>query len=141
MLLLHDVFDYPFAEIAAIVGKSEDNARQLAARARQHVEQRRPPLSDHPRAARGSWQHEVGIDVVVAHEGDHVVDRALVPRFLRLVTGHELVVVAEPDDPGPRGRFGVRALDFVRVSVSGMVIMFWLIVVFALAGPDRYTRT
>ena len=42
VLLLHDVFDYPFAEIAAIVGKSEDNARQLAARARQHVEQRRP---------------------------------------------------------------------------------------------------
>ena len=42
VLLLHDVFDYPFAEIAAIVGKSEDNTRQLAARARQHVEQRRP---------------------------------------------------------------------------------------------------
>jgi RNA polymerase sigma-70 factor (TIGR02957 family) len=42
VLLLHDVFDYPFAEIAAIVGKSEDNTRQLAARARQHVQQRRP---------------------------------------------------------------------------------------------------
>ena len=42
VLLLHDVFDYPFAEIAAIVGKSEDNTRQLAARARQHVERRRP---------------------------------------------------------------------------------------------------
>ncbi len=42
VLLLHDVFDYPFAEIAAIVGKSEDNARQLATRARRHVEQHRP---------------------------------------------------------------------------------------------------
>jgi RNA polymerase sigma-70 factor (ECF subfamily) len=42
VLLLHDVFDYGFAEIAAIVGKSEDNARQLASRARRHVEQRRP---------------------------------------------------------------------------------------------------
>ena len=30
------------AEIAAIVGKSEDNVRQLATRARRHVEQRRP---------------------------------------------------------------------------------------------------
>jgi hypothetical protein len=30
------------ALIAAIVGKSEDNARQLATRARRHVEQRRP---------------------------------------------------------------------------------------------------
>ena len=42
VLLLHDVFDYPFREIAAIVGKSEDNVRQLATRARRHVEQRRP---------------------------------------------------------------------------------------------------
>ena len=41
-LLLHDVFDYPFSQIAAIVGKSEDNVRQLATRARKHVEQRRP---------------------------------------------------------------------------------------------------
>ena len=42
VLLLHDVFDYPYPEIAAIVGKSEDNTRQLATRARRHVEQRRP---------------------------------------------------------------------------------------------------
>jgi RNA polymerase sigma-70 factor (TIGR02957 family) len=41
VLLLHDVFDYGFAEIAAIIGKSEDNARQLAARARRHVAERR----------------------------------------------------------------------------------------------------
>jgi RNA polymerase sigma-70 factor (ECF subfamily) len=42
VLLLHDVFDFGHAEIAAIVGKSEDNVRQLATRARKHVEQRRP---------------------------------------------------------------------------------------------------
>jgi RNA polymerase sigma factor (sigma-70 family) len=42
VLLLHDVFDYGYPEIAAIVGKSEDNVRQLGARARRHVEQRRP---------------------------------------------------------------------------------------------------
>jgi RNA polymerase sigma-70 factor (TIGR02957 family) len=42
VLLLHDVFDYGYTEIAAIVGKSEDNVRQLATRARRHVEQRRP---------------------------------------------------------------------------------------------------
>ncbi len=42
VLLLHDVFDYGYPEIAAIVGKSEDNTRQLATRARRHVEQRRP---------------------------------------------------------------------------------------------------
>jgi RNA polymerase sigma-70 factor (ECF subfamily) len=42
VLLLHDVFDYRYPEIAKIVGKSEDNVRQLATRARRHVEQRRP---------------------------------------------------------------------------------------------------
>jgi RNA polymerase sigma-70 factor (TIGR02957 family) len=42
VLLLRDVFDYPYAEVAAIVGKSEDNVRQLASRARRHVEAGRP---------------------------------------------------------------------------------------------------
>jgi RNA polymerase sigma-70 factor (ECF subfamily) len=42
VLLLHDVFDYGYREIAGIVGKSEDNVRQLGTRARKHVEQRRP---------------------------------------------------------------------------------------------------
>ena len=42
VLLLHDVFDYGHAEIAAIVGKSPDNVRQLARRARRHVEEGRP---------------------------------------------------------------------------------------------------
>jgi RNA polymerase sigma-70 factor (TIGR02957 family) len=42
VLLLHDVFDYRYPEIAAIVGKSEAGVRQLATRARRHVEQRRP---------------------------------------------------------------------------------------------------
>ena len=42
VLLLRDVFDYGYPEIAAIVGKSEDNVRQLASRARRHVEERRP---------------------------------------------------------------------------------------------------
>jgi RNA polymerase sigma factor (sigma-70 family) len=42
VLLLHDVFAYGYPEIAAIVGKREDNVRQLASRGRRHVEQRRP---------------------------------------------------------------------------------------------------
>jgi RNA polymerase sigma-70 factor (TIGR02957 family) len=40
--LLHDVFDYPYSEIAVIVGKTEDNVRQLTTRARRHFGQRRP---------------------------------------------------------------------------------------------------
>ncbi len=42
VLLLHDVFGYGYPEITTIVGKSEDNVRQLATRARRHVEKGRP---------------------------------------------------------------------------------------------------
>ncbi len=40
--LLRDVFDEPYDRIAEIIGTSEPNARQLATRARRHVEERRP---------------------------------------------------------------------------------------------------
>jgi RNA polymerase sigma-70 factor (TIGR02957 family) len=40
--LLREVFDEPYDRIAEIIGASEGNARQLAARARRHVEERRP---------------------------------------------------------------------------------------------------
>ncbi|MBX5469899.1 MAG: RNA polymerase sigma-70 factor [Thermoleophilaceae bacterium] len=42
VFLLREVFDYPYPEIAGIVGKSEDNVRQLAVRARRRVDERRP---------------------------------------------------------------------------------------------------
>ena len=40
--LLHDVFGYSFEEVGAIVGRSPAATRQLAARARKHVEDGRP---------------------------------------------------------------------------------------------------
>ena len=36
--LLHDVFDYDYDRVSEIVGTSEQNARQLASRARRHVQ-------------------------------------------------------------------------------------------------------
>jgi RNA polymerase sigma-70 factor (TIGR02957 family) len=40
--LLREVFDEPYDRIAEIIGTSAQNARQLATRARRHVEERRP---------------------------------------------------------------------------------------------------
>ena len=40
--LLHEVFDEPYDRIAEIIGTSAQNARQLATRARRHVQERRP---------------------------------------------------------------------------------------------------
>jgi RNA polymerase sigma-70 factor (ECF subfamily) len=42
VFLLRDVFGYDYAEVAAVVGKTEANCRQLAARARRHLEAERP---------------------------------------------------------------------------------------------------
>lgn len=41
VFLLHDVFGYGYEEVAGIVGKSEANSRQLATRARRHLEESR----------------------------------------------------------------------------------------------------
>jgi RNA polymerase sigma-70 factor (ECF subfamily) len=46
--LLHDVFAYDYGEVAAIIDTSEQNARQLASRARRHVEQGRPRFDASP---------------------------------------------------------------------------------------------
>jgi RNA polymerase sigma factor (sigma-70 family) len=42
VFVLREAFDYGYDEIAEIVGKSQDNVRQLAVRARRHVDERRP---------------------------------------------------------------------------------------------------
>jgi len=42
VFLLREVFDYDFAEVSRIVGKSEVNCRKLAARARERLTARRP---------------------------------------------------------------------------------------------------
>ena len=48
VFLLHDVFGYDFAEIAAIVERSEVNCRQIAARARKRVREDRPQIDTDP---------------------------------------------------------------------------------------------
>jgi RNA polymerase sigma-70 factor (TIGR02957 family) len=46
--LLHDVFDYDYGKVAEIIGTSEDNARQLASRARRHVQDDGPRFDPSP---------------------------------------------------------------------------------------------
>ena len=41
VFLLREVFEYPYDEVARIVGKSPDNCRQILTRARRHVEEGR----------------------------------------------------------------------------------------------------
>jgi RNA polymerase sigma-70 factor (ECF subfamily) len=52
VLVLRESFDYPFAEIAEIVGKSEANCRQILARARRRIADERPRFDPDPRERR-----------------------------------------------------------------------------------------
>ncbi len=50
VFLLREVFDYEYAEISRLVGKSEANCRQISRRARQSVAARRPRFDLSPEA-------------------------------------------------------------------------------------------
>jgi RNA polymerase sigma-70 factor (TIGR02957 family) len=101
--VLREAFDYPYKEIAAVLGIEEANARQLATRARQHVtDGRRARVSsdDQKRllqtfiaAARAGDLAELerlfAADVVVTADGGGFVRAALTP-----VVGRERVLKA-----------------------------------------------
>jgi RNA polymerase sigma-70 factor (TIGR02957 family) len=64
--LLREVFDEPYERIAEIVGTSPENARQLAARARRHVAERRPRFE----ASREQREQLATSFFAAAEEGD-----------------------------------------------------------------------
>ena len=101
MLLLHDVFDYRYHEIAKIVGKSEDNVRQLGTRARRSVEQRRPRFQT-TREQRDELAQQffaaaeqgdlAGLEALLAHDVELTGDGGgKVPAIARSVRGRSRV--------------------------------------------------
>jgi RNA polymerase sigma-70 factor (ECF subfamily) len=72
VFLLREVFDYGYEEIAPIVGKSEDNCRQIAVRARRQVEARRPRF-EASRARREELARRF-FEAVVAADASALVD-------------------------------------------------------------------
>jgi RNA polymerase sigma-70 factor (ECF subfamily) len=101
VLLLHDVFDYGYPEIAAIVGKSEVNVRQLATRARRHVRQGRPRFQT-TRARRDELARRffaavehgdlAGLEALLAHDVELAADGGgKVPALARSLHGRSRV--------------------------------------------------
>jgi RNA polymerase sigma-70 factor (ECF subfamily) len=66
VFLLHDVFGYPFAEVAATVERSEPATRQIAKRARDRVRDGRPRLEPDPEDA----ERLAGAFLAAVVEGD-----------------------------------------------------------------------
>lgn len=67
-LVLHDVFGYPFDEIAVALGRSDTAARQLASRARRKVQGEPEPAAE--RAARAEHRRVVAAFLAAARGGE-----------------------------------------------------------------------
>ena len=98
--VLHDVFAVPFAEIAPIIDRSPDAARQLASRARRRV--RGAPVPD---AALEAQREVVDAFLAAAREGD----------FARLVSvlDPDVVLHADLGPSAPGGRFELHGVEAV----------------------------
>jgi RNA polymerase sigma-70 factor (ECF subfamily) len=103
VLVLHDVFEYGYAEISEIVGKTEDNVRQIASRARHHVALRRPRFQT-TRAQRDELAQRffaaaeqgdiAGLEALLAHDVELTGDGGgKVPAFRRSLHGRSRVAL------------------------------------------------
>jgi RNA polymerase sigma factor (sigma-70 family) len=102
VLLLHEVFDYSYAEVAAILGKSQAGVRQLATRARRHLAQRRPRFQttrqqqeELARRFFAAVEHGdlSGLEALLAHDVELTGDGGgKVPALARTLRGRSRVV-------------------------------------------------
>jgi len=110
---LREVFDYPYEQIAAIIGTGEDNARQLVSRARKHVDERRPRFE----ASRQRREELAGSFLAAVGDGDL--------QALEELLAHDVVLHGD-------GGGQVRA---ITRPVSGRARVARLLVMGMRAGP------
>jgi len=88
--LLHDVFDYSFAQVADTLGRNEAACRQLATRARAHVREARPagaiPARSAPSSIDPKHAELVSAFITASRSGDTAALTRLLASDARLVT-------------------------------------------------------
>jgi len=107
--LLRDVFGEPYDRIARIIATSEQNARQLATRARRHVEERRPRFE----ASRAQEQELANRFFAAAEEGDL--------RALEELLAHDVVFRGDGGGKAPAAARAVHGRAKVaRLAIAGL---------------------
>ncbi|MEU7720195.1 RNA polymerase sigma factor SigJ [Streptomyces tibetensis] len=144
--VLHDVFRYPFAEVAEIVGRTPAACRQLASSARRRIRARQPPATtpearraDVVRAFRRAWEAQdieglIGVlapGATATGDGGGLVSAALDPvegaepvaRFFaeraRAVPGITLLECPVNGQPGLVARKGGVTVSVLAFDVAG----------------------
>ncbi len=107
--LLREVFDEPYDRIAEIVGTSEQNARQLTARARRHLQERRPRFE----ASREQRDEQATRFFAAAEEGDL--------QGLEELLAHDVVLHGDGGGKAPALARAVHG----RTRVARMLILAW----------------
>ncbi|OXY91988.1 RNA polymerase sigma-70 factor [Streptomyces diastatochromogenes] len=125
VFVLREAFGYPYAEIAALLDRGEPAVRQLAGRARRHVEERRPRYEVDPAQRRDLTERFLA----AAAEGDLEGLMTLLAPDVRLVAdsgGKAKAPVRMLHTADKVGRFlvgvagkGVLDLSFRLVEVNG----------------------
>jgi RNA polymerase sigma-70 factor (ECF subfamily) len=126
VFLLREVFEYGYEEIAVVVGKSEENCRQIAVRARRHVEarkprfeasrQRRDELARQFFGAIAEGDTEGLIRLLAADAVAYGDGGGKAPAFPRPVHGRERVARLLPGLAARGERLGVVGTRFVEIN-------------------------
>jgi RNA polymerase sigma-70 factor (ECF subfamily) len=110
VFVLREAFGYPYAEIAALLDRGEPAVRQMAARARKHVDERRPRYDVDPAQRR----HLTERFLTAAAEGDLTGLMALLAPDVRLVGdsgGKSRAPLRVIESAGKVGRFLIGAAE------------------------------
>jgi RNA polymerase sigma-70 factor, ECF subfamily len=160
--VLHDVFDVPFGEVAEVVGRTPEAVRQLASRARRHVERERPRFAasrdEHDRAVRafaqavaeGNLEGLVAVldpDVVWTSDGGGRANAARKPlrggaRVARAWAALSRKAVHEPIEIKLNGRLGLvlPSDDGHRAALSFVVSDGRIARIDAVRNPEKLRR-
>jgi RNA polymerase sigma-70 factor, ECF subfamily len=149
VFLLREVFEYDYGEIASVVGKSEENCRQIAVRARRSVQAGKPRF-EASKAQREEFAHRFfQADVVVYADGGgkasafprpvHGRDKALRLVNSPLATGERLSVeqMSFAEINGQPGAVFFDTSGVAVVAVSLDIVDGQIQTVHAVTNPEK----
>ena len=126
VFLLHDVFDQDYAEVAGTLGRSETAVRQLASRAREHVQDARPRFTvDQDKAlklaaafaAASATADTKALSELLAEDAIQVSDGGgKRTAALRVMVGRDDVIGLIKGIVWRHGDMGIKSVEAVRIN-------------------------